>query len=48
MLHSPQDMADLLVTPYRHAPRRVLISREVFEQHVDRQGVDHRLIRSVD
>lgn len=48
MLHSPQDMAEILVTTYGNAPHHVLMSREVFEQHVDRQGVDHRLIRSVD
>ena len=48
MQRTPKDMADHLVQMYGTATNGMLMPREEFEQHVERYGVDHRLIRSID
>ena len=48
MLHTPKEIADLLVQRYGNSPKSILIDRKEFEQQAGRSGVDHRLVRSVD
>ena len=48
MLYTPKEIADFLVQTYGDAPKGVIIDRDAFEKHAQRQGADHRLVRSVD
>ena len=48
MLHTPKEIADLLVQRYGNSPKSILIDRKAFEQQAERSSVDHRLVRSVD
>lgn len=48
MLHTPKEIADFLVKTYGNSPKGIIIDRDEFEKQVERHGVDHRLVRSVD
>jgi hypothetical protein len=48
MLHTPKEIADLLVHRYGNSPKSILIDREEFEQQAGWSSVDHRLVRSID
>jgi len=47
MQRTPKDMADHLVHMYGTSTNGMPIHREDFEKPVERHGVDHRLIRSI-
>ena len=48
MQRTPKEIADRLVHMYGNSPQGLHMLREDFEQHAERHGVDHRLIRSID
>ena len=48
MLHTPKEIADLLVQRYGNSPKSILIDREEFAQQAGWSSVDHRLVRSID
>jgi hypothetical protein len=48
MQRTPKEIADRLVQMYGNSPKGLHMPREDFEQHAERPGVDHRLIRSID
>jgi hypothetical protein len=48
MLHTPKEIADLLVRMYGSSTQGILVSRDEFEKQAERYGVDHTFVRSVD
>jgi hypothetical protein len=48
MQRTPKEIADCLVQMYGTSPRGLHMPRKDFETQAGREGVDHRLIRSID
>jgi hypothetical protein len=48
MQRTPKEIADRLVQMYGTSPKGMHMPRRDFETQAGREGVDHRLIRSID
>ena len=48
MQRTPKEIADRLVHMYGTSPKGLHMPRKDFETQAGREGVDHRLIRSID